>query len=215
MKIIETILNLIYPNVCGFCGDINNENICTECSKKIEKYKILRIEKSTSKYIERQCFIYKYEGKIREAILKFKFQEEAYLYRTFTKIILDNLEVCEYIKKFDIIIPVPIHRKRRWERGYNQSELVANEISKQLIINTEKNLLIKIRNNPKQSTLKLEERKSNVKNVYEVKQNQKIKDKKILLIDDIFTTGNTVNECAKKLKEAGASKVSVLTIARD
>ena len=113
MKIIETILNLIYPNVCGFCGDINNENICTECSKKIEKYKILRIEKSTSKYIERQCFIYKYEGKIREAILKFKFQEEAYLYRTFTKIILDNLEVCEYIKKFDIIIPVPIHRKRR------------------------------------------------------------------------------------------------------
>lgn len=215
MKMIETILNLIYPNVCGFCGDINNENICTECSKKIEEYKILRIEKSTSKYIEQQCFIYKYEGKIREAILKFKFQEEAYLYRTFAKIILDNLEVCEYIKKFDIIIPVPIHRKRRLERGYNQSELVANEISKQLIINTEKNILIKIRNNPKQSTLKLEERKSNVKNVYEVKQNQKIKDKKILLIDDIFTTGNTVNECAKKLKEAGASKVSVLTIARD
>ena len=215
MKIIETILNLIYPNVCGFCGDINNENICTECSKKIEKYKILRIEKSTSKYIEQQCFIYKYEGEIREAILKFKFQEKAYLYRTFTKIILDNLEVCEYIKKFDIIIPVPIHRKRRLERGYNQSELVANEISKQLIIHTEKNILIKIRNNPKQSTLKLEERKSNVKKVYEVKKNQKIKDKKILLIDDIFTTGNTVNECAKKLKEAGASKVSVLTIARD
>lgn len=215
MKIIETILNLIYPNVCGFCGDINNENICTECSKKIEKYKILGIEKSTSKYIEQQCFIYKYEGEIRESILKFKFQEEAYLYKTFVKIILDNLEVCKYIKKFDIIIPVPIHRKRRLERGYNQSELIANEISKQLIINIEKSILIKIRNNPKQSTLKLEERKSNVKNVYEVKQNQKIKDKKILLIDDIFTTGNTVNECAKKLKEAGANKVSVLTIARD
>ena len=215
MKIIETILNLIYPNVCGFCGDINNENICTECSKKIEKYKILRIEKSTSKYIEQQCFIYKYEGEIREAILKFKFQEETYLYKTFAKIILDNLEICEYIKTFDIIIPVPIHRKRRLERGYNQSELIANEISKQLRTNIERNILIKIRNNPKQSTLKLEERKSNVKNVYEVREKQKIKDKKILLIDDIFTTGNTVNECAKKLKEAGASKVSVLTIARD
>ncbi len=215
MKIIETILNSIYPNVCGFCGDINKENICTECGKKIEKYKILRIEKSTSKYIEKQCFIYKYEGEIREAILKFKFQEEAYLYKTFTKIILDNLEVCEYIKTFDIIIPVPIHRKRRLERGYNQSELIANEISKQLRTNIERNILIKIRNNPKQSTLKLEERKSNVKNAYDLREKQKIEDKKILLIDDIFTTGNTVNECAKKLKEAGASKVSVLTIARD
>lgn len=215
MKIIETILNLIYPNVCGFCGDINKENICTECSKKIEKYKILRIEKSTNQYIEKQCFIYKYEGEIREAILKFKFQEEAYLYRTFAEMILDNLEVCEYIKTFDVIIPVPIHRKRRLERGYNQSELIANEISKQLRINIERNILIKIRNNPKQSTLKLEERKNNVKNAYEARENQKIKNRKILIIDDIFTTGNTVNECAKKLKEAGASKVSVLTIARD
>lgn len=101
------------------------------------------------------------------------------------------------IKIYDIIIVVPVSRKRRNERGYNQSELIARAISKTLGIPIVKNVLVKIKNTVPQSSLNKVQRAENAKGVYSAKNHTKLRNKKILLIDDIYTTGITLNECSK------------------
>ena len=115
------------------------------------------------------------------------------------------------------MIVVPISKKRLKDRGYNQSELIAKEISKMLSIKIEKNIIKKLIDTPPQSLLNKEQRQENIKGVYKAYNIEKIKNKNILIVDDIYTTGNTVNECAKVLVEKGINKqkIGVLTIAKD
>ena len=126
-----------------------------------------------------------------------------------------NKKICEQIKKYDIIIPVPISKKRLKERGYNQSALIAKEIANYLKIEYNEKVLIKIKDNIAQSILEGKDRELNVKDVYKVKDFEKIKNKKILVIDDIYTTGSTVNECSRILKINGAKDIGVFIIAKD
>ena len=152
---------------------------------------------------------------IREKIIQYKFQDKSYIYNTFAKIILKNEKVCGLLKKYDIIIPVPIHRKRKLQRGYNQTQLIAKEIAKNIDIKLCDDVLVKSKNTIAQSKLNKNKRKQNIKNAFKVLNLEKIQGKNILLFDDIFTTGSTVNECSKILKKAGAKTVGVLTIAKD
>ena len=114
---------------------------------------------------------------------------------------------------YDIICAVPIHKKRKAERGYNQSELIARELAKSIPNIKYKNLLIKTKNNKRQSDLKKLERAKNVINVYEMQNRQIIANKRIVLVDDVYTTGNTVNECSRILKQSGAKEILVITLA--
>lgn len=169
----------------------------------------------TSRYFEELITMFKYEGIIRKIILDYKFNEKSYTYLTFTKFILKNKNVFEKIKSYDTIIPVPISKKRYKERGYNQSYLIAKEIAKNTDLEILNNCLIKTKNIIEQSKLNKEERKINIQGVYEIKNSALIKNKKILLIDDIYTTGSTVNECSKILNKGKTNKIGVLTIAKD
>ena len=126
----------------------------------------------------------------------------------------------ENFKSYDTIIPVPISKKRKKERGYNQSLLIAKELVKQ--VNKEKKTLSlcvdaleKIKNIVPQSTLDKENRLQNVQGVYQLKNKEQLIRKKILLIDDIYTTGSTVKECAKVLQQVSVKKIDVFTIAKD
>lgn len=121
------------------------------------------------------------------------------------------------MKKYDIILVVPISKKREKERGYNQSELIAKEISKIISVKIEKKILYKVKNTKPQSTLNKQQRQENAKGAYIAKNTSKIENKKILIIDDIYTTGNTVSECAKMLTEKGIKRnnIGILTIAKD
>jgi ComF family protein len=114
----------------------------------------------------------------------------------------------------DIIIPVPISKKRMNERGYNQAELIAKKLSTLLNIKYNKNTLIKIRDTKRQSELPKEERNKNIKNSFKLADTYSISSKNVILIDDVFTTGVTANECSKELKKGGAHKITVATIAR-
>ncbi len=122
---------------------------------------------------------------------------------------------------YDIIIPVPLHRKKKLQRGYNQCELIAKSVVK--FLNNEKrcNILLetkalkKIKNTKPQSLKKLEERKLSVIGSYYVNDKSKILDKNVLLFDDIYTTGSTCMECKKMLLQAGAKNVGVFCIAKD
>lgn len=121
------------------------------------------------------------------------------------------------LKKYDIMIVIAISKQRNKERGYNQSELIAKEISKIIQIPIATKVLYKIKNTVPQSTLNREQREKNAKGVYKIRNINKIKNKKVLIVDDIYTTGNTVNECANILIQNGIMKkdIGILTIAKD
>lgn len=193
--------------------------MCENCKSQIDKITISKInnyENKTDKFFNKHGYIFKYEGQIRKLLIDYKFNDKPYLYKTFASIILSNKKIVDFINNYEIIIPVPIHRKRIINRGYNQSELIAKEISNKLEnIKFINNLLIKTKNNIAQSTLSKEERITNVKNIYKIRDNNLINGKNIILIDDIYTTGNTVNECCRILKENGAQEIGVFTISKD
>ena len=159
--------------------------------------------------------MFKYEGVVRRYILKYKFQDKSYLYKTFVNFLLKNEKFFEIIKSYDTIIPVPISKERQKERGYNQSYLLAKDIAKKTGINIEINCLIKNKNIIEQSKLNKEDRVQNIQGVYELRNCENLNNKKIILLDDIYTTGSTVTECCKILKVANPNKIGVITIARD
>lgn len=208
---------MFFPQVCGFCGKLDRNSLCNKCKIQIQKNNLSKIEdyQNTSSFFDEHMYLFQYSGEIRNIILNYKFNEKSYVYNTFVELIKNNEKICAQIKKYDIIIPVPISKKRLNTRGYNQSALIAKKIAKMLNLCYKENVLVKIKDNKPQSEMGQEKRKSNVKGVYTIKNKEKIYQKKILLIDDIFTTGNTVNECAKVLIENFASSVGIFTIAKD
>ena len=208
---------MIFPPVCGICGKLDKNSLCNKCKIRLQKNALCKIEnyKDTSSYFDEHIYLFQYTGEIRDTILKYKFNEKSYIYRTFLEFIKNNEEMCSQIKKYDIIIPVPVSKKRFKQRGYNQSALISKNLAKTLNIDYKENVLVKIKDNKPQSEMGQDKRKSNVKGVYTIKNKEIINQKKILLIDDIFTTGNTVNECAKVLIENSANNVGIFTIAKD
>ena len=217
-KFIEKILDLIFPPVCGICNKEINTYLCGKCEKEINKITCVGENRYDNKYFSTHMYLFKYEGIIRNKIISYKFNDKPYLYKTFCEIFVKNKKVCEFLKKYDIIISVPMYKKKKNQRGYNQSELIAKEIAKKTEnIEYRNDILLKIKNTARQSSLNKEQRKENIKNAYLIKSSNKeyILNKNILIFDDIYTTGSTANECAKMLKEAGAKDVGILTIARD
>lgn len=152
---------------------------------------------------------------IRKLILDYKFKDKHYLYKTFVNFILKEEKLFKILESYDMIIPVPISKKRDKQRGYNQSYLIGKEISKRIRIKCENRCLIKNKNIIEQSKLNKEQRKLNIQNAYIIKNKEIIKNKKIILIDDIYTTGSTVNECCKMLIRDQVQKILVLTLAKD
>lgn len=209
---IEKLLDFFYPPMCGICGKLDKEWVCKKC---LEKLRIdIIYKKEYNKFYNEQIYLFKYKD-IRNLILRYKFNGQAYLSNTFFSIILKNKNLCRKLKFYDIIIPVPMFNKKKKNRGYNQTELITNKISKKLNIETSNKILVKIKNTKTQSTLKEKQRFSNVQNAFGIKNSNLIKNKNVILFDDIITTGATVNECAKILKQNGAKEVIVLTLAKD
>ena len=220
MNFLEKALTFIFPTTCGICGVINKGYLCKKCKKDLIFSNIFlnQSDSYTCKkeyFIDEHFYLFSYEGIIREKILQYKFNEQSYLFNTFSEFFVNNKKLYGFLKKYDIIVPVPISKLRKRERGYNQSELIAKKIAAMESITFEPNILVKIKNNKSQSNLNKKQRLENVKNVYEIKNLQKIKEKNILIFDDIYTTGATTNECARILKKKGCKKVGVLTIAKD
>ena len=214
----EKIENIVFPTCCLICGKLVKNIWCRECKKDLCEKAVFKIEKNNDieKYFNKHIYIFKYKDKVRNLILDYKFNDKSYLYKIFSRIIIKNEKICGILKKYDIIIPVPIHKKRKSQRGYDQSKLIAKEIANKIqSIEYENNVIQKVKNTIPQSSLSKIERKQNVQNVYKIINKEKIENKKVILFDDIYTTGNTVNTIAKMLKQNGAKEIIVLTIAKD
>lgn len=209
MEFLDYILDAIFPQKCGICEKIGEGYICNNCLTEIEKY---ILGKESKKGI---FHLLKYDGIIREKMISYKFNDKSYLHSMFCEIFVKNKNACEFLKNYDIIIPVPIHKKRMKQRGYNQSELIAKKIAKELDILIYTDVLKKKINTIPQSSLGKQDREKNVQNVYKVENTQKIVNNKVVILDDIYTTGATVNECKNALQLSGAKEVGIITIAKD
>jgi competence protein ComFC len=212
--LVESLLSVIYSkdencNICGVCS-LDEELICNSCFKKIEFFNdSFKIRKDG---IELECLSAAYyQGILPELVKKLKYKSDfgsgevlaAYLIK------LLNFKTVEY----DSITYVPMTKKSLKARGFNQSRFLAIEVGK-AFNKTVEELLIKVRNTKDQIGLDEENRWENLQGCFQAKSKSKIQNKKILLVDDVITTGATVFCCAKELIESGAEKVSVLTVAK-
>lgn len=223
-KLYNRLLNLIYPPKCGYCGEITctSSFICEECKKnynyeyisrckycgKKALYNNMCIECSKKKiYYEKMIFCNEYTDEIRDKIHLYKFKGKKFYYKFFSELLYDKLIGLD----FDIIVPVPLSKERLKERGYNQSLLIAKELSKKLKIEYNGQVIVKKINSEKQSMQSFQKRQKNIKNVFDIADNN-IRGRKVALIDDVFATGATANECSRLLIEAGAKNVIVAVI---
>lgn len=218
LRPVPSVSDWIFPPVCGMCGKLSPNSLCKKCEIMLNKQCSFGVDdysQNSDLYFDEHIYFFKYEGIIRKNILNYKFNDKPYLYKTFTNYLFKNKNLLEIIKNYDTIIPVPISKKRMKERGYNQSLLIAKELSKKLEIEICNNCLYKTKNIIEQSKLNKEERNKNIVGVYKLKNKEKLLNKKILIFDDIFTTGNTVNECSKMLLQSNPNKIGILTLAKD
>ena len=207
---MKKILDIIFPKKCENCGKLNEEWVCDDCFSKINYGKVEYFKAGEIKYL---ISLFSYV-EIREKMLKFKFNDEAYMYNYFVELICRNEKIKGIIKKCDLIIPVPMYFLKKLKRGYNQSELIANGIGKALKIKINNNILVKYKNTKTQSLLNSEKRKYNLKDCFKLQNTELLKNKNVLLVDDIYTTGITIQECINQLKKSEVSNISVFVIAK-
>lgn len=212
---INFVIEFLFPPACSVCGKIDKNWLCPKCQKRVERLEKSCLENVPNRKYEKLLYIFKYESLVRKLILSYKFSNKAYLNHFFANMISRNSENIKILKEYDMIIPVPMHKKKMQKRGYNQTELVANELEKSLGIPVRKDILSKVVNTTTQSKLGGKARQTNIQHAFFIKNDIEVEDKKIILLDDIYTTGATSEECSRILKDAGAHEILVLVLARD
>ena len=214
IKVFDYILSLIYPPKCVFCGTvIDKSDICEECEKSLPFTKGDSIYQKFP-FVDKCISPLYYKDYVRRAVLRFKFAGCSCYSRRLGGIMSECAENNLDCGSIDMISCIPLSRKRMHDRGYNQAELLAKEISKKVGVEYLPTLK-KIRHNTAQSTIKdSKQRAANVIGAYRVIDAEEVKGKYILLVDDVVTTGSTVSECARILKKSGAKAVYCVTLAR-
>lgn len=210
-KPIRYILSYLYHGECVFCADETElwHYICDDCKNKISEKEYTAI--TPNGFLCLSAF--EYREQFKNSVLRFKFGGHREYSRTYASIVFDKYR--DRLEHFnpDFITSVPLSEKSFKKRGYNQAELLAKDIAF-FCKKPYNKVLSKIRDNEIQHDLNKELRKQNVKNVYEVISDTEISGKRIIICDDIITTGWTLNECAESLKAAGADDVLCITAAK-
>lgn len=231
-KIYKSIINYLLPKRCfscteliqddnGFCGncwkDLNfiNNPFCIRCGKEFE-LKIKGVSECVSCLAKRPIFdksrsIFKFDEYSKTIVHAFKYFDKTILADYFAEMLF--LRYKDDLKIADFIIPVPMHRFKRLLRMYNPPQVIAKSLSKKLDIPVIPDVLEKTKWTKAQTTLSRKARLSNINGSISITNIDKVKDKIIILIDDVITTGSTVNHCSKILKKGGAKEVIVLSIA--
>lgn len=211
MKLVYRLWLLLFPPKCVLCGKLleqDETDLCHNCRCDTPAFPRSNLKLP---YLAHWSALWYYEGTVRKSILRFKFYgvrsyAEVYGRQLAMKLLSDNVS-------FDILTWVPISRLRRWCRGYDQVQLIAEAVGKELSA-APVPTLSKIRHNRPQSRLGgAAQRRANVMGVYRLTGNTPIQGKRILLLDDIITTGATAGECARMLLTAGAKEVSCAALA--
>ena len=210
MKLFDALLNLLFPPKCPFCGKVQDvSGICPGCEKELPRISDAEaIKKGPGKF--RCAGAVWYEHTVRDALLRFKFQGASDAAEPLGSLIA-QCAAEQFSGEFDIVTWVPVSQKRLRSRGYDQAELLARAACR--LWETEPVCLLKktIDTPPQSRIQEAAARRANVLGVYETSGD--VAGKRILLVDDIYTTGATLGECVRVLKEAGADSVVCAVVA--
>lgn len=228
----RVLLDLLYPRRCPLCKnvlDFQESKVCDSCLKKQKWVKppyCLKCGKTVEaeedaccgdctameKSFQRGYPAFHYIGEIKEALYAFKYNNQRSYGDFFADCIMKQYgEELKHLQ-FDGLIPVPVHKKKKRVRGYNQAEVLAKELGKQLRIPVYPSYLVRVVNTNPQKELNDKTRMKNLKNAFKIGQNT-IELKKVLLVDDIYTSGATIEACTKVLLAAGVEKVYYTSVA--
>jgi len=212
-SIFKTLLDIVLPPVCYVCGTgcSSKYGLCDLCLNKI---RLCADYSPKNAYIEKAWSCSYYKDTIKECIHLFKYKGYIGLIDIFRDIMIDFVKKHDIHKNIDLIVPVPVYPTKKRERTYNHAEILARSLSKNFAIPIDAKNLKKIKWTQSQSELGREKRLKNVKDTFLIVDKGVFSDKRVLLVDDVYTTGTTINECAKVLRGAKASKVFSLTLAR-
>ncbi len=205
---MEKLLDFLFPPRCAFCHRLDRSGVCEACKRSLPTQ-----EKPLREFsFGRVAAPLYYTGAVREAVLRLKFRSGLSTLPGFAALMAE-CAVGEFSGEFDTVAFVPVSKKRKRSRGYDQSERLAHEIAKRWNAKAER-LLVKTRHTPPQSELSDRAgRQANVFGVYEAVNAEKIRGARILLVDDVVTTGATLRECVRELKDAGAQSVVCVALA--
>lgn len=206
MKLLQRLGKLLFPPKCVLCGKVlekDETDLCKHC--RIDSPECSCGNRRLS-FISDWAAVWYYEGLVRRSILRFKFRGARSFASTYGRLLAMALQR-RGIERFDLLTWVPTGKWRKLRRGYDQVELLAKAVGQELGV-TPVSLLKKVRNNPPQSGITGDaQRRANVLGVYQVKDSGAIKGKRILLLDDVVTTGATVGEAARVLLTGGAEEI--------
>ncbi len=233
MNILNGFLSLFFPTACASCGrhikDFKYQYVCPECYGGIKRLEgnlcVVCMKPLQADYLNkcRECEEQKrhfacvapagvYDGALKGMIHQLKFYNKKKLALVLANFILENV-MDTAVKWADVIVPVPLSKKVMAERGYNQTALVAKILADRFGKNMNE-AVVKIRETEPQNKLEREQRLKNLKGAFEAKEGVSVADRKVLVVDDVYTTGATMNEMAKTLLKAGATEVRGITVAR-
>lgn len=228
MKLLNKMMEVLYPVTCVFCGAIESSGICSECSDKLVYIgeprckccgKPVRYEekeycmdcKRTVFAFEQGRSLWLHQHPVKGSVYQFKYQNRRIYARVYARELAKSYKKLVEKWEVNVIIPVPLHRKRRRIRGYNQAEVLAKYLGQELEIPVETNAIYRVKYTAPQKNLDDKERRKNLSKAFQVSDVWKVK-QKVLLVDDIYTTGNTIHAITTKLKGSGVEKVYFLTI---
>ncbi|MBP2634070.1 MAG: phosphoribosyltransferase [Firmicutes bacterium] len=214
-QIYQAILDTVFPPKCPICHTYveGRGQWCSICLGKVVTKHYAPLDSEHVKFLDQCIVLCHYRQGLKQLIHAIKYYKK--LHYIAPLIWLLNREVSlATLPMISIVVPVPLHADRLKERGFNQSEKIFHPWANQQGLEWQ-NILIRTKATVKQHNLTIAERKQNIKDAFTIIEQMKLKGKTVLLVDDIFTTGATMNECAKMLKQAGAVKVIGLTIASD
>jgi ComF family protein len=204
-KIRRYILHIFYPNRCPVCGKIigYDDFFCEECTANLVFFE----EDFHIPQADRFCAAFIYDGNISPAVILLKDGICGNSDYAMGKYLTDRLVLIPDIDEYDLIIPVPLHKSRKRERTYNQCELIGREVSRRTGIPLCTDAVIKVKKTKSQKNLTGAERRVNLKDAFAVSRPEIIKDKNIILLDDVCTTGSTMHEITSLMKKNGAAKI--------
>ncbi|WP_395462759.1 double zinc ribbon domain-containing protein [Wolbachia endosymbiont of Cantharis cryptica] len=230
LLLLKKATNLIFPNVCVSCECIIDKNydLCSECNKKInfltKHYcNVCGAVISDNIYTCGKCItnpppfevlrsVFAYDQHSRNMIINFKFFDNLNYVKTYAKWMYQANH--DMFQNAEVIIPIPLHKMRLFKRKYNQAALLAKELSKLSNLLYTSFAIKRLRHTTPQAGLSLKQREKNLKKAFKISNREIIKNKIVILVDDVVTTGATVRSCSQEILNSGAREVRVLSLAR-
>ena len=236
-KALGVVLDLAYPSACAACGapvagsaalplcgecmvkaEFAGDLMCPRCGAGIRRdpEDVTKCPKCYDLQLNfrRAVSLAPYERPLGEVVKALKFRGQRHLARPLAEYLAEVLRRQDFTREIDVIVPVPIHWRRKFSRGFNQSELIARRLGALLSVPVDCRSLRRVRHTKPQTRLSGAERLQNLKGAFKVRRPQNVKGRHVLLLDDVMTTGGTMTECARELRRAGATRIYAAVVAR-